>query len=353
MEALHELFPEAPIYTSIYDAAAMKELGFKEAGKDIRTSFMERLPLRHKLPRYYFTLFYPFVFSKFDMSAYDVIISDASYAAKYVNKRPGAIHICYCHTPPRFLYGYDTDSSAKMNWLEKQLSSIWKVYLKWLDQHKAKGVDVWISNSQSIRQKVYQAYGVQSEVVYPPVDLNRFKDLATTDKGYFFVVSRLGEYKRVDLIVKAFNQLGWPLKVVGRGPQKEYLMSIAKDNVHIMEALPDEEVAELYANCRAMVLASYEDAGITPLEAMACGKPVVALGQGGYLETIVDGKTGVFFAEQTVESLVEALERFSTMSFKPDDCRKQSALFGPDSFKQKIMEIYTRTIDTIAKGATS
>src|SRR5690606_7312410 len=159
------------------------------------------------------------------------------------------------------------------------------------------------------------------------------------DEGYYFVVSRLGEYKRVDLIVKAFNQLGWPLKVVGRGPQLEYLKSIAKENVEILGALPDEEVTEHYLNCHALVLASYEDFGITPLEAMACGKPVVALGQGGYLETVVEGETGTFFPEQTVDSLVEALQRFATMTFDPQDCRQQAARFGPPAFKQKIIEV--------------
>ena len=153
LEEFHTIFPQSPIYTSVYDEDGMKQLGFNPKGKDIRTSFMEKLPLRNKLPRYYFTMFYPYAFSRFDMSAYDVILSSASYAAKYVNKRIGAVHVCYCHTPPRFLYGYDTDSSAKMNWLERQLSKGWKVFLRNLDQRKAAGVDIWVANSESIRQK--------------------------------------------------------------------------------------------------------------------------------------------------------------------------------------------------------
>src|SRR5690606_11258716 len=128
-------------------------------------------PLRTKLPRYYFTMLYPYAFSRFDMSDFDVVLSDASYAAKYVNKRNGAVHVCYCHTPPRFLYGYDTDSSAKMNPVEKQLSKGWKVYLRWLDQRKAKGVDVWIANSKSIQDKIRDAYKVDAQIVYPPVNL--------------------------------------------------------------------------------------------------------------------------------------------------------------------------------------
>lgn len=339
LEEFHKLYPEAPIYTSVYDEAGMKELGFNPEGKDIRTSFIERLPWRNKLPRYYFTMFYPYAFSRFDMAEYDVLLTSASYASKYVNKRAGATHICYCHTPPRFLYGYDTDSSAKMNWLERQLSKIWKVYLRRLDQRKSKGVDIWIANSNSIRDKIKDAYGVEAKVIYPPVDLARFTDRKTNDEGYYLVVSRLGEYKRVDLIVEAFNQLGWPLKVIGKGAQLGYLRSIAKENVEILGALPDEEVTQHYLNCRAMVLASYEDFGITPLEAMACGKPVVALGQGGYLETVVENKTGVFFPEQTTESLVEALKRFETMEFDANAIKQHTTQFNQESFRQQIAAV--------------
>jgi glycosyltransferase involved in cell wall biosynthesis len=300
---------------------------------------MERVPLRKKLPKYYFTMLYPYAFSRFNLQGYDVILSDASYAAKYVNKPKGAVHICYCHTPPRFLYGYDTDSSSQMNPIERQLSNIWKVYLRRLDQRKAKGVDVWIANSESIRQKIKQAYGVEAQVIYPPVDLARFTGKPTQDDGYFFVVSRLGAYKKVDLIVKAFNQLGWPLKVVGRGPQLDYLRSIAKSNVEIHDALDDEQVTQLYLNSRALVLAAVEDAGITQLEAMACGKPVICLGQGGYAETVIDGQTGVFFPDQTVDSLTEALHKFETMKFDPEIIKAQAAKFGPEVFKQKISQI--------------
>lgn len=382
VEALHEMYPQAPIFTSVYDREGMKALGFKEQGKVIKTSFMQRMPLRLRLPRYYFTLFYPFAFQSFNLSGYDVIISSASYAAKYVRKAKGAVHICYCHTPPRFLYGYDTDiSMAKMNIIERWLAKIWRTYLYRLDQRRSKGVDVWVANSDAIKEKIKKAYGKEAMVVYPPVDLNRFQnnsdqrsanqppiqsgqgtqmpnkgvtsriqeelrdskfEMQNSEKirqDYFFVVSRLGEYKRVDLIVEAFNRLGWPLKVVGRGPQAAYLKQLAKANVEIFDALPDDAVTAMYQNCRAFVIAANEDFGITPVEAMACGKPVIALGQGGFLETVIEGETGTFFAEQTVDSLVETLQRFDGMTFNPDRIRRRAEEFGLAAFKRNVERI--------------
>lgn len=364
VEALHEMYPDAPIYTSVYDREGMKALGFKEDGKKIITSFMQNMPLRLRLPRYYFTLFYPFAFQLFNLKGFGVIISSASYAAKYVRKPKGAVHICYCHTPPRFLYGYDTDASVnKMNILERTLAQMWRGYLYRLDQRRSKDVDVWVANSNSIKEKIKDAYGKDAIVVYPPVDLERFQRqqgrkaarpqeeilkqvqddgnsrTQESQNSYFFVVSRLGEYKRVDVIVKAFNELGWPLKVVGRGSQAPYLKEIAKPNVEVLDALPDDEVTEMYKNCRAFVIASNEDFGITPVEAMACGKPVIALGQGGFLESVVDGQTGVFFAEQTSESLIDALRRFDKMSFNPEIIRARAEKFSTEAFKENMSEV--------------
>jgi glycosyltransferase involved in cell wall biosynthesis len=273
LEGLHQLYFDAPIFTSVYDRMGMRELGFDDSNKDIRTSFMECLPFRGILPRYYFTLFYPFAFQLFDLSGFDVIISDASFAAKYVRKRPGAVHICYCHTPPRFLYGYDTDISTKQMYAaERWLSRFWKFWLRKLDQSRSRDVDVWVANSSSIAHKIQQAYGKTSTIVYPPVDLTRFECHAARDEGYYLVVSRLGEYKRVDMIVRAFNELALPLKVIGKGPQEALLRQIAQSNVEICGALPDGDVTEVYLGCKALVVVTEEDFGITPLEAMACGK---------------------------------------------------------------------------------
>jgi glycosyltransferase involved in cell wall biosynthesis len=244
-------------------------------------------------------------------------------------------------------------SVKNMNVLEKWLAKAWRSYLYRLDQKRSKEVDVWVANSQAIKHKIKEAYGVEAIVVYPPVDVKRFEDEAVKQQGskaainggsdartlssnFFFVVSRLGEYKRVDVIVQAFNKLGWPLKVVGRGPQAPYLKQIAKDNVQIYDALPDTEVTALYQGCRAFVIAANEDFGITPVEAMACGKPVIALGQGGFLETVVEGKTGTFFTEQTVDSLVAALKKFDGMQFDQKIIKARANEFGLEAFQEKM-----------------
>jgi glycosyltransferase involved in cell wall biosynthesis len=268
-----------------------------------------------------------------------------------------------------------------MNPVERLLAKVWRSYLYRMDQRRSKDVDVWVANSNAIKEKIGQAYGKEAVVVYPPVDLERFDTSVTskvksqkskghgksaelshmgtspsptndasvaTSGDYFFVVSRLGEYKRVDVIVEAFNRLGWPLKVVGRGPQAEYLKRIAKPNVEILDALPDEVVTRMYHECRAFVIAANEDFGITPVEAMACGKPVIALGQGGFLETVIEGETGTFFPEQSVESLVAALQRFDGMTFDPARIRKRAEEFGIEAFKKRMGEVIKVAVGKIS-----
>lgn len=336
LEAVHEVWPEAPIYTSIYDQEKMSQWGFKGNGMKIVTSYMQHLPLRNILPRYYFTIFYPFAFQSFDLSRFDTILSSASYAAKDVRKPAGAIHISYIHTPPRFLYGYDQETNvARMNPLERILSKVWKVYLRRRDQEAVKKIDFLIANSETVRERIAKVYHRDAVVINPPVDTDRF--MGEVDDGEFFlVVSRLGEYKKVDLVVKAFNELGLPLKVVGDGPQLSYLRSIAKDNVEVMGRLDDESVKKLMLSCTAFVFPTEEDFGIAPVEAMAAGKPVLAYGQGGATETIVAGKTGEFFGEQTVQEIKEALKNFKPEAYKAADCRARAREFDKKIFQTKI-----------------
>lgn len=349
LEAIHEIWPEAPIYTSIYDKEKMSRWGFKSQGMRIVTSYMQKLPLLNVLPRYYFTLFYPFAFQSFNFQDYDVVLSSASYAAKDVRKPKNLIHISYIHTPPRFLYGYDQETNvARMNPLEKFLAKIWKIYLRKRDQDSSRRIDYFIANSETVKERIKKVYGRDAAVIYPPVETDRL-DGQSSDKGYYLLVSRLGEYKKVDLVVKAFNELGLPLKVVGEGPQLNYLKEIAQSNVEILGRQPDDVVRDLMLNCRAFIFATEEDFGITPVEAMAAGKPILAYGKGGAIETVVAGKTGEFFKEQTVESLVEAVKLFNPSKYKVEDCRARAKEFDKVVFKKKIKDF----VNSVASGRIS
>ena len=337
VQTLHEVWPDAPIYTAVLDREKMSSQGWEFSGKVLKTSFMQGFwyPLRNKLPRYYFTLFYPLAFLFFNFSKFDVIISSASYAAKYIRKGK-SIHISYIHTPPRFLWGYDTDINvARMSFIERVLSRFWKGILKWIDINRADSVDFFIANSKTVQERIRQAYGREAELIYPPVETEKFSG-EIQDKGYYLVISALGEYKKVDLVVKAFNELGLPLKVVGDGPQLEYLKGIAQSNVQVLGRLPDKETVELLLSCQAFIFPTEEDFGIAPVEAMAAGKPVLAYGKGGATETVIEGKTGTFFQEQTVTSLVTAIKLFDPKKYQAEDCRNRAKEFDKEIFKDKI-----------------
>lgn len=349
VEALHEIWPEAPIYTSVYDQKLLSSLGFKVNPKNVITSFMQKLPLRKALPRYYFTLIYPFAFQSFDFSDFDVVISSSSYAAKYIKKPQGAIHIGYCHTPPRFLWGYDQETNVSaMNLFERLAASIWHGYLKNLDFKYAQKVDYFIANSKTVQERVKKNYGRESEVIYPPVDIKRFSfarsHLASALGRYYLVVSRMGEYKRVNIVVEAFNQLGLPLKVVGTGPQFENLKKVAKSNVELLGRLTDQKITELYLGCQAFIFPTEEDFGITPVEAMAAGKSVLAYRAGGVVESLLPGVTGEFFSPQTPSALIGAVKKFRSERYDPKKIKTQAKRFSKEVFKERMKEFVSNII---------
>ena len=336
IEDLHKIWPSAPIYTSVYDKGHMKELGFRENGTIIFTSFMQHFPFLRILPKYYYTFFYPIAFHHFNFKGYDTILSVSSYAAKDIRKPSGSIHVAYINTPPRFLYGYDQETNiSKMNYIERHLAAFWKIYLLSRDQKSVARVDYIIANSENVKKRIKKSYNRESVVIYPPVDTARFA-APSFDGGYFLIVSRLGEYKKVDLVVKAFNNLGLPLKVVGTGPQLAYLKQIAHGNVAILERLDDDKVRDLFLGCRAFVFPTEEDFGIAPVEAMAAGKAVICFGKGGAAETVVDGKTGIFFHEQSVAAIEDAVRGFNPNNFSETLCRLQAQKFDRKVFQREI-----------------
>jgi len=358
LQALNEIWPGGPIYTSIYDKNLMRGwLGIDESL--IKTNLISKLPFSNYLVKHYFAL-YPLAFRMQNIRDTDIILSDTSYAAKFAKGKKDSIHICYIFTPPRFLWGYDTELTRYYHRpFDKFLHPLYEVVvpavkkiLKKADFDAAQKVDFFVSISEEVRKRIKKHYNRDSVVIYPPVDIDRFakapsirgrifegsksKYQVSSKQDFFLVVSRLGGYKKVDIAVEAFNKLGLPLKIVGDGPQFSYLKSIAKDNVELLGRRSDEEVTKLYKSCTALIFPTYEDFGIVPVEAMAAGKPVIAFRGGGALETVVEGVTGEFFDEQEPSAIIKAVKKFDSGKYKLEACRAQAEKFSKEVFKHQI-----------------
>jgi len=332
LEALHELYTDAPVFTSIL---LPRRLPPAFSSWDIRVSFLQRLPFLEKHFKKYLLL-YPRAMERFDLSAFDAVLSSSSAFAKGVRARPGALHVCYCYTPMRFVW----DSAhylAKERipffyrpFLKSALS-----YLKEWDLRTIGSVTRFIAISRHIQARIRAAYGRWSEVIYPPVETSRFLVSQSRD-DYFLIVSRLNAYKNIDMAVQAFNQWGRPLVVVGEGPRRAALQRAAKKNVTFLGRVPADELVRLYSRCRAFVFPGSEDFGIAPVEAMASGRPVIALAAGGALETVVPGETGVFFEKPEVDSLLQVLRDFENRAFDSARIRRHAEKFDKAVFKDKI-----------------
>ncbi|OGO52445.1 MAG: hypothetical protein A2148_02705 [Chloroflexi bacterium RBG_16_68_14] len=343
LAALHQLFPEAPIYTSVYNPATTLEV-FRRA--QVRASFLQRLTTHPKRYRALLPL-YPLAFRSFDLSAYDLIISSASGFAKGVRTGSAARHICYCYTPPRFVWQYQhANARERFNLLARLGLRAFAPYLQRLDRAGAASVDRFLTSSRYVAGRIAAAYGRQATVVPPPIDCAQFASAASTG-GFFLVVSRLVPYKRVDIAVEAFNRNRLPLLVVGDGRDRRRLESLARgERVRFLGHRPQDEVRGLLATCRALVVTGEEDFGMAALEANASGRPVVAYGAGGALETVVPGVTGVTFPEQTAESLLAALDEFQRCSFDPERLVRHARRFDTAEFQRAVQEIVSEEMES-------
>lgn len=332
-----ERFRSAPLYTSVYDRPAMRRLGFVEPAQRVVVSFMQTLPLRGRVPRYYFTALYPLAFRSFDLRDYDVVLSSATFAAKAVRLRRDSVHVCYCYTPPRFLWGFDSDTAARsMPPHERPLAAAARVVLRRIDREAARRVDLFIASSHAVAERIRRAYGRGSIVVYPPVATARFARGVRRDEGFLLAVSRLNAYKRLDDAVRACTRERIPLVVVGTGPWERHLRRIAGPTVRFMGPLADREVERLMSSCSAFVLPGEEDFGIAAVEAMAAGAPVIALGRGGAAETVVDGVTGVLYDEATADGFAAAAARLSATCWDPEASRSRASLFDGSRFVEGL-----------------
>lgn len=337
VEVFHELFPDAPIFTTIYSKRRFPEY-FKEI--DIKTSFMQNFPFLEKHFKKYL-LFYPKAIECLNLKGYDLVLSSSSAFAKGVKKNNNTCHICYCHAPMRFVWDYK-------RYIEKEdigifTKKVLPLAIKWLKEWDLKTVnrvDYYIVNSEYIRNKIKKYYKRDATVINPPINVKGFK---TSDKigDYFLIVSRLNAYKNIDLVVDVFNDLGLKLKIVGSGPYKEALENMVNDsNIEFLGRLDDEELKEVYSKCRAYIFPGEEDFGISPIEAQASGRPVIAYGYGGALETVVERVTGIFFRENSKNSLKEAIRSFIEMEekFNKEAIIENALRFDKSIFKYKIID---------------
>jgi glycosyltransferase involved in cell wall biosynthesis len=333
---LHRMFPDAPIYTSLYDPSGLPDF---MQGWDVRTSFLQRIPFAKRKHRLLLPLM-PLAFEELDMREYDLVISTSSAFAKGIITRPGALHVCYCHTPCRYIWDLYHDYT-RGHWGRALIAPV-AHWLRMWDRFASDRVDAFIANSHETAARIQCHYRRDSEVIYPPVDVERVVPSGAAPGDFYLVVSRLVSYKRVDLAIEAANRLERRLIVVGDGAERKRLESIAGPTVEFRGWRSDEEVADLYANCRALLFPGLEDFGITPVEAQAAARPVVAYGRGGATETVVDGTTGVLFPEQTVESLMEAVLRLDKLSIDPMRCRRNAERFDTQEFQRRIRRAIER-----------
>jgi len=335
LECFCELFPHAPIYTLIYNKDSMHG---KFADKNIRTSFLQKIPFAKKRHRVFPGLM-PMAIEQFDFSKYDIVLSDSSSYAKGIITKPKTLHICYMHTPMRYAWDdcqkYTSDFYFPS--FVKKMIPFFMNYIRLWDRTSVERVDHLIANSNFVAKRIKKYYKKEALVIHPPVDIERFH-IGKGEGGYFLMVGRLLAYKRFDIAVRAFNDLGLPLKIISRGPEMKRLKKMAKKNIEFLGRVSDDDLAKYYADCKAFVFPQEEDFGIVAIEAMAAGRPVVAFRGGDIPEHIEEDKMGVFFDEQNPESLKEAVKKVQFMSFDSHYIREQSKKFDRELFKAKIME---------------
>jgi len=333
-EVLCELFPEADIFTLIHDKG---KLSRTIESMRIRTSFIQNMPFGLKKYRHYLPLF-PLAIEQLDFSGYDLIISSSHCVAKGVKHDDSVYHISYIYTPMRYVWDqFETYfRQPRTSWPVRIGAELMRPYLRHWDRNSSKRVDTFLCISHNIRRKILDYYSRESQVIYPPVDLSRFRP-GDTKKSYYLMVGAFAPNKRVDLAVEAFNRLKLPLKIVGSGQDEEYCRSIAGENIEFLGDLSSEKLVELYQQARAFLFPGEDDFGITPLEAQACNTPVIAFASGGALETVTE-QTGLFFNDQKVDSLCEAVVEMERiwMNFTPEAFQLQAERFGRKIYKNQM-----------------
>lgn len=336
--ALHQIWPQADLFTSIYNPyTASWARQFK-----IKSSFLSKFSLFSTHHEIFFPII-PYIFESVKMDDYDVILSITSAEAKAVIVKPGILHICYCLTPIRYLWSGYQDYFRQpgvgfLNPLVKLYMMVVFPSLRRWDYIASSRPDCYLAVSRTVAERIKVYYRKDSEVIYPPVDIDRFKQATDqSSKDYFLIVSRLVPYKRIDYVISTFNNLGWKLKIIGSGIDKSRLKLMAKNNIEIINGnLTDEKLCWYYQNCQALIFPGEEDFGITSVEAQACGKPVIGFKWGGVSEVIIPGITGEIYESQDEKALTLVLKKFKHKKYYPSACRQNAIRFAEDNFKKRM-----------------
>jgi len=336
IEALCHLFPEADIFTHVYDPTAISETIRKHK---ITTTFINDLPNAKKLYKNYLSLM-PIALEQINLRGYDLVISSESGPAKGIIPPESSFHICYCHSPMRYIWNMYHEYQENAGLLKRVLMPPLTNYLRTWDAVAAMRVDRFVANSGTVAARIQKYYRRESVVIHPPVDVDIFKSIPEQEtEDYYLMVGELVGYKKPDVAVAAFNAMRRRLVVIGGGEMLPRLRKLAGPTVTILGPQPIDALKRYYSRCRALVFPGEEDFGIVPVEAMASGRPVVAFGRGGATETVVEGVTGLFFEEQTAEGIRGAIQEFERLKFDPDAIRAHSQQFNPDRFASQIAQV--------------
>lgn len=338
LASLHALFPSAPIITLVHRARKLAAL----ESADVRSSYLQSFPFR-MLPFPWLFPLMPFATESHDLSEFDVVLSSSSGFSKGVITKPSTLHICYCHTPARYLWSdthsYMNDFSAPR--ILKMAAPLFINQARQWDHAAADRVDYFVANSRAVARRIRKYYRRESTVIYPPVDVTLFRK-GSGDGGFYLAGGRLVSYKRLDIVVEAFNRLGKKIKIFGVGPEYSRLRSMAKKNVEFLGFVSEADKIELFEKCTAYIHPQEEDFGITAVEAAAAGRPVIAFAAGGALETVIEGVTGHFFQDQDAAALIDAILRFKPDEFNSEIIRNHAVGYDVERFKKEIQEYVNR-----------
>lgn len=341
LDALLDLFPEAPIYTLVHFTGSVSP---KIESHTIETSFLQYAPAVQKYYRNYLPLF-PAAIETFRFDQYDLLLSSSHCVAKAAIPARSALHVCYCHTPMRYIWSHYEDYFGDHGSLRNKIAiePVVKRLREW-DAATVDRVDEFAANSKTVAERIRKYYGRASSVIYPPVDVNFFTPADDTRENFFLMVTALVPYKKIEIAIEAFNRLGYPLKIAGGGPDLPRLKSIAGRNIDFLGRISSEAIRDLYRKSLAFIQPGEEDFGISVVESLACGTPVVAYGVGGATETVTEGETGLFFNQLSAEALAETVDKAKALRFNKSLLRESALRYSPERFRLQIQSFIENLI---------